>query len=48
MKLLVGQGMNHFIEEWNDHRTEDLLAEGLVDDNAIIESHDATDTSTLE
>src|SRR6478735_8994607 len=30
MKLLVGQGMNNFIVEWNDHREEDLQAEGLV------------------
>lgn len=48
MKLLVGQGMNNFIVEWNDHRVEDLLAEGLVDDNAIIESHDSTDTPISE
>jgi segregation and condensation protein A len=48
MKLLVGQGMNNFIVEWNDHRVEDLLAEGLVEDNAIIESHDSTDTPTAE
>jgi len=33
MKLLVGQGMNNFIVEWNNHREEDLLAEGLVADD---------------
>jgi segregation and condensation protein A len=38
MKLLVGQGMNNFIVEWNDNREEDLKAEGLVDDNEIISS----------
>ncbi len=31
MKLLVGQGMNNFIVEWNDNREEDLLAEGITD-----------------
>jgi len=33
MKLLVGQGMNNFIVEWNEHREEDLLAEGITDVN---------------
>ena len=37
MKLLVGQGMNNFIVEWNNHRKEDLEAEGLVGENDIIE-----------
>lgn len=36
MKLLVGQGMNNFIVEWNEHREEDLEAEGNVDDADII------------
>ncbi|MES2329458.1 MAG: segregation/condensation protein A [Bacteroidota bacterium] len=36
MKLLVGQGMNNFIVEWNDHREEDLQAEGLVADDETI------------
>jgi segregation and condensation protein A len=34
MKLLVGQGMNNFIVEWNEHREEDLQAEGsATEDN---------------
>ncbi|MES2373158.1 MAG: segregation/condensation protein A [Bacteroidota bacterium] len=36
MKLLVGQGMNNFIVEWNTHREEDLQAEGLVADDETI------------
>ena len=40
MKLLVGQGMNNFIVEWNNHREEDLEAEGLVGENDIIEKTD--------
>lgn len=38
MKLMVGQGMNNFIVEWNDNREADLKAEGLVDEatNEII------------
>lgn len=36
MKLLVGQGMNNFIVEWNEHREEDLEAEGNVGDSDII------------
>jgi hypothetical protein len=36
MKLMVGQGMNNFIVEWNDHREEDLQAEGLVADDETI------------
>ncbi|MEO8172504.1 MAG: segregation/condensation protein A [Sediminibacterium sp.] len=36
MKLLVGQGMNNFIVEWNDHREEDLQAEGLIADDETI------------
>jgi segregation and condensation protein A len=31
MKLLVGQGMNNFIVEWNENREEDLQAEGLTE-----------------
>jgi segregation and condensation protein A len=38
MKLLVGQGMNNFIVEWNDHREEDLLAEGLTDEGDLTEA----------
>lgn len=36
MKLLVGQGMNNFIVEWNEHREEDLEAEGNIGDSDII------------
>lgn len=36
MKLMVGQGMNNFIVEWNDNREEDVLAEGIVGDTDII------------
>jgi segregation and condensation protein A len=36
MKLLVGQGMNNFIVEWNDNREDDLQAEGLVADDQTI------------
>ena len=38
MKLMVGQGMNNFIVEWNDNREEDILAEGTVGDTDIIET----------
>ena len=48
MKLLVGQGMNNFIVEWNDHRAEDLKAEGLVDDNHIIEAAGSAEKPTSE
>lgn len=44
MKLLVGQGMNNFIVEWNDHREEDLQAEGLVADNETIGESDTPST----
>ncbi len=40
MKLLVGQGMNNFIVEWNENREEDLQAEGITD-----EQIDSTETS---
>jgi segregation and condensation protein A len=43
MKLLVGQGMNNFIVEWNDNREDDLQAEGLVaDDETISDGEPAT------
>jgi len=29
MKLLVGQGMNNFIVEWNDNRDADIADEGI-------------------
>jgi segregation and condensation protein A len=37
MKLLVGNGMNNFIIEWNDNREADIEAEG-VSDEALHES----------
>ena len=33
MKLLVGEGMNNFIIEWNDNREEELKEEGLTDED---------------
>ena len=33
MKLLVGEGMNYFIIEWNDNREEELKEEGLTDED---------------
>jgi len=35
MKLLVGQGMNNFIVEWNENRAAEIEAEGLVDETGI-------------
>ncbi|HEX7692338.1 MAG TPA: segregation/condensation protein A [Sediminibacterium sp.] len=35
MKLMVGQGMNNFIVEWNEHREEDLIAEGIDPNEAM-------------
>ncbi len=32
MKLLVGQGMNNFIVEWNDNREADIADEGIHSD----------------
>ncbi|GAC1395027.1 MAG: segregation/condensation protein A [Sediminibacterium sp.] len=32
MKLLVGEGRNNFIVEWNDNREEDLQAEGITEE----------------
>lgn len=48
MKLLVGQGMNNFIVEWNDHREEDLTAEGLVADDETMFSGDTVAPPTEE
>jgi segregation and condensation protein A len=31
MKLLVGQGMNNFIVEWNENREADVADEGISD-----------------
>ena len=33
MKLLVGEGMNNFIIEWNDNRDAELKEEGLTDED---------------
>lgn len=33
MKLLVGEGMNNFIIEWNDNREAELKEEGLTDED---------------
>jgi len=33
MKLLVGEGMNNFIIEWNDNREIELKEEGLTDED---------------
>lgn len=35
MKLMVGQGMNNFIVEWNENREEDLRAEGIDPNEAM-------------
>jgi segregation and condensation protein A len=32
MKLLVGQGMNNFIVEWNENREADIADEGLTEE----------------
>jgi segregation and condensation protein A len=48
MKLLVGQGMNNFIVEWNDNRAAEVEAEGLVDETGIIGATDATAIPTEE
>lgn len=32
MKLLVGQGMNNFIVEWNDNRAADIAEEGVTEE----------------
>lgn len=38
MKLLVGQGMNNFIVEWNENREEDLGAEDINEETASKEN----------
>ena len=35
MKLLIGEGMNNFIIEWNDNREEDLLLAGMEVETAL-------------
>jgi segregation and condensation protein A len=36
MKLLVGQGMNNFIVEWNENRDADIADEGLSDEDRVM------------
>lgn len=48
MKLLVGQGMNNFIVEWNEHREEDLSAEGITEEKTSEENDLFNETSTEE
>jgi segregation and condensation protein A len=48
MKLLVGQGMNNFIVEWNDQREEDLQAEGLVADDETISGGEPAEPASEE
>lgn len=47
MKLLVGEGRNNFIVEWNDHREEDLQAEG-VDINEMNSTEQFAETPVVE
>jgi len=37
MKLLVGQGMNNFIVEWNDNRDADIAAEAEANSETTVE-----------
>lgn len=32
MKLMVGEGRNNFIVEWNENREAEILAEGIQDE----------------
>jgi len=43
MKLLVGQGMNNFIVEWNENREEELKAEGLTEEDVAIRPDEPVD-----
>lgn len=40
MKLLVGQGMNNFIVEWNENREEDIADEGLTEEERTEQESD--------
>lgn len=40
MKLLVGQGMNNFIVEWNENREEDIADEGLTEEERTEQEND--------
>ncbi len=34
MKLMVGEGKNNFIVEWNEHREEEIAEEGITEEGA--------------
>ena len=40
MKLMIGDGRNNFIVEWNENREEDLLDAGLTEDDLTIREDD--------
>jgi len=40
MKLLVGEGRNNFIIEWNENRETELKEEGIDPNELIIEDND--------
>ena len=40
MKLLVGQGMNNFIVEWNENREADIADEGLTEEERTEQESD--------
>jgi len=40
MKLMIGDGRNNFIVEWNENREEDLLDAGLTEDDLTIKEND--------
>ncbi len=48
MKLLVGEGRNNFIIEWNEHREEELKAEGLLAEEPGTNTTTETDTLPTE
>jgi len=40
MKLMIGDGRNNFIVEWNENREEDLLDAGLTEEDLTIKEND--------
>jgi hypothetical protein len=40
MKLMIGEGRNNFIVEWNENREEDLLDAGLTEEDLTIREDD--------
>ena len=40
MKLMIGDGRNNFIVEWNENREEDLLDAGLTEEDLTIREDD--------